>query len=341
MLRDTLHKICLKALPPENAHKIALLALKTGLGPDGRVNDSALRTHLWGQELPNPLGTAAGFDKNGEVIHGLFRMGFGFVEVGTVTPQPQTGNPPPRIFRMNNSLFNCLGFNNHGVERVARRLRESKSTGLIGVNLGPNKSSASFAEDYLFLLDKVSGLVDYVVLNVSSPNTPGLRSLHEKDNMERLLRDVRMKFQGTLVLKLSPDEEEKTYREIVNIALEHELDGIIMGNSTQHFHMGKIGGLTGEALSELATEKLNLIYSYTQGKIPLISTGGISTGDHAYERIKAGANLLQIYTVMVYKGFGVVRDILERLSFLLRRDGFSHVSQAVGTGPRGEIGRRA
>jgi dihydroorotate dehydrogenase len=335
----------LMVLEPERAHQLTLLALKTGLGPVYRNNNESLKIRLWNREFQNPLGIAAGFDKDAEVIAPLFRMGFGFVEAGTVTPLPQTGNDRPRIFRdaANESVINRMGFPGHGLEAFAEnvadfRRRFSSTSGILGVNIGINKGTAAPVQDYRLCMDRLAPLANYITINVSSPNTAGLRQLQEKESLDRLLAELLAVRQVPVLLKIAPDMEEAQRAEIANVALRHRIDGLIISNTTvmrpaalRQDLQNEKGGLSGRLLRDISTGAIRDFYRLTQGAIPIIGVGGISSAADAYEKIRAGASLVQIYTALVYRGPAIITRILEGLATLLKQDGFQHVAEAVGS----------
>ena len=338
-------------LPPERAHEAGLWALKHKLLPSAHLNPSAmLANHLLGLSFPHPLGLAAGFDKNAAATEGLLAQGFAFVETGTVTPQPQSGNAKPRIFRLSQdeAIINRLGFNNDGLDVFVNALAARKhSAGIVGANIGKNKDSADAASDYVLGLTRVYAHADYITINISSPNTQGLRALQKREALGQLLstlKHARATLQQQtnryvpLLLKIAPDLDDPDLQDIVSAVLENQLDGIIVSNTTikrprtlKSSYHGEQGGLSGKPLFTPSTEMLARIYVLTQGKIPLIGVGGIASAEDAYLKICAGASLLQLYSALVYQGFGVVRDIVEGLPVLLARDGFSHIREAVGT----------
>ena len=350
----------LKCLDPETAHGLAIFALKRGLLPKARpADDPRLRQRLWDRDFANPVGLAAGFDKDGEVAAAMLDQGFGFAEVGTVTPRPQPGNPKPRIFRLaaDGAVINRLGFNSAGAAAVARNLAWNLTRNLvpggprpgpIGVNLGRNADSPDAAPDYVSGIKVFAGLADYLVVNVSSPNTPGLRALQDRDRLSALLDAVQEALAGAvpgnpppLLLKLAPDLTEDDKRDIAAVALEKNLDGLICTNTTitrpadlQGRHRGQEGGLSGRPLMGPSTRVLGDFYRLTEGRIPLIGVGGVGSGDDAYAKIRAGASLVQLYTALVFEGPGLVRRINARLSELLERDGFANVADAIGADHR-------
>jgi len=335
-------------LDPETAHGLAMTALKRGLVPGCRqAADFRLRQSLWGLNFDNPVGLAAGFDKNAEVAEAMLNQGFGFVEVGTVTPEPQQGNPKPRLFRLpsERAVINRLGFNGAGLEVVLKNLApRSRRAGPVGVNLGKNKTSADAGADYTAGIRAFSGQADYLVVNVSSPNTPGLRALQSRDQLAELLdaviaarAEAAPDNPPALLLKVAPDLTEDDKREIAAVALEKKLDGLIATNTTigrpsglQGRHCNEAGGLSGKPLFASSTRVLTDFYRLCEGQITLIGVGGVSSGADAYAKIRAGASLVQLYTALVYEGPGLIRRINRDLARLLERDGFANVSDAVG-----------
>ena len=336
----------LMRLDPETAHRLTLAALKTGLGPRYSCENPALKTHVWGREFSNPLGLAAGFDKNAEAIEPLFRMGFGFVEIGTVTPLPQSGNPRPRVFRDegNESVVNRLGFPGKGLAHVKKNLENfcagnPQRRGILGVNIGINKETSSPADDYLRCLEALSPLADYIAVNVSSPNTAGLRELQGRNPLNNLLAELTVvRKSALLLLKIAPDLDETQKSDIAELALRHNIDGLIVSNTTisrpaalNAALQKESGGLSGRLLKDISTEAIRNFYRLTQGKIPIIGVGGISSAEDAYEKIRAGASLVQLYTGLIFQGPGLIARILENLPALLEKDGFSGIADAVGS----------
>ena len=335
----------LACLPAESAHRATIAALRLGLAPAANIgNDPALAVRLLGQEFPTPIGLAAGFDKNAEVPDALLRLGFGFVEVGTVTPRPQSGNPKPRIFRLHEdeAIINRLGFNSEGMMAARARLAGRSRAGIVGVNLGANRDSGDPASDYVEGLRQLGPLADYVTINVSSPNTPGLRDLQERDKLRELVSRLAaaravLDPAPPLLLKIAPDLGAAQLEDIAEIAIDGRMDGLIVANTTiarpaglrSRFREQK-GGLSGAPLFAPSTALLRAAHRLVRGRIPLVGVGGVRSGDDAYAKIRAGASLVQLYTALVYQGPGLVTRIKRELSALLRRDGFSNVSQAVG-----------
>lgn len=302
-----------------------------------------LGSRLWGFGFANPIGLAAGFDKDAEVLAPLLRLGFGFVEAGTVTPRPQAGNPRPRLFRLarDGSVINRLGFNNRGMEAMAARLTmrvEGRPGGVVGVNIGCNRDTADPLDDYRAALARLGGLADYVAVNISSPNTPGLRDLQDPDRLDDLVGALRRADgERPLLVKIAPDLSDAQRRAIVELAVARRVDGLIVSNTTIERPAGlrsaardEAGGLSGRPLFEPSTRLLSEIYRDTGGAVPLIGVGGISSGADAYAKIRAGASLVQLYTALIYEGFGLVRRIKADLAARLAADGFASVSEAVG-----------
>jgi dihydroorotate dehydrogenase len=343
----------LRALPAEGAHRLTLAALGCrfgGLvaGGGAEPDPPSLGQTLWGRVFPNPLGIAAGFDKDAEVPDAMLRLGFGFAETGTVTPRPQAGNPKPRIFRLyeDGAAINRLGFNNRGLDKTLERLRArprpGTGRGIVGVNLGKNRDTADDVADYLDGVRRVGALADYLVINVSSPNTPGLRDLQRRDILGDLLRRVVAARDETapgtpLLVKIAPDLTATERADIAALAPETGIDGIVVANTTvarppdlRSPHAGEQGGLSGRPLFVPSTVLLAEIYRLTGGTIPLIGVGGIASAADAYAKIRAGASLVQLYTALVFHGPALVGRIKRGLADLLRRDGFSSIGEAVG-----------
>ncbi|MEM6310027.1 MAG: quinone-dependent dihydroorotate dehydrogenase [Pseudomonadota bacterium] len=325
---------------PERAHGLAVRALKAGLVPaPGPFTSSRLKTEIAGLTLPNPVGLAAGFDKNGEVIVPLSRAGFGFIEVGAATPRPQPGNPKPRLFRLteDQGAINRFGFNNEGMDVIAERLAKRPRDAIVGLNLGANKDSENKAEDFTRVLERTRDHLDFATVNVSSPNTEKLRDLQGADALNALLQGV-MAVRGDcpVFLKIAPDLTKTEITEIADIAKQNGIDAIIATNTTldrtglNSRHANEVGGLSGAPLFERSTRVLAMLAQHTD--IPLIGVGGISTAEQAYAKIKAGAVAVQLYTALVFQGFSVVDDIAHGLDALVEKDGFTHISEAVGIG---------
>src|SRR5688572_23941871 len=330
------------ALDPETAHRLSLTALKTVPLPDARP-DPALRSEVAGIVFAGPLGAAPGYDKDGEVPEALLRLGFGFAEVGTVTPLPQAGNPRPRLFRLieDRAVINRMGFNNAGAEAMLARLEARRGrSGVVGVNIGANKDSPDRVADYASLAGMFSPVASYLAVNVSSPNTPGLRALQDEGALGALL-DAVLEARGEggppVFLKLSPDLEPSDIDAICRIVLDRKLDALIVSNTTilrpplKSRHAGEAGGLSGEPLRDLALLRLRDFRKASGGAIPLIGVGGIGTAQDAWERIRAGASLVQLYSALIYEGPGIAHAINRGLLRLMRRDGFSSIAGAVGS----------
>lgn len=348
-----LAKQVLHRMDPEDAHKLTLRALKTGAMPcPSRIADPLLKTTLWNRVFPNPVGLAAGFDKNAEVVGPMLKLGFGFVEVGTVTPKPQDGNPRPRVFRdtENEAVINRMGFPNEGMTAFRANIEKffesrPRPAGIIGINIGMNKGVEDPARDYCLLVKNLGPYADYLTVNISSPNTPGLRNLQDRENLlpllEKIMEERARSCVGDpppLLVKLAPDLKEAQMEEIAKTVLEAKVDGLILTNTTLDrpdylpagFH-GEAGGLSGRPLTQKSTDVLRRFYQLTEGKMPLIGAGGICDADDAYEKIKAGASLVQLYSALVFQGPELIGDITTGLTARLKRDGFDHISKAVGT----------
>jgi len=344
-------------LPAETAHRIGIWALRW-LGKSVSIakatrrralkGDVDLACEIAGLRFPNPLGVAAGFDKDAEAVQGLFALGFGSVEVGTLTPRPQPGNPSPRLFRLasHHALINRMGFNNCGAEEAARRLGTLRwRPGPVGVNIGKNRDTPleRGVDDYLQSVDLLATVSDYLVINVSSPNTPRLRELQEPERLSELLGAVGKRLGRThprpLFLKIAPDLDDSALDELVDVALAHPVSGVIATNTTltrpfPHRLANEEGGLSGEPLREIATQVIGRIYQRARGRLEIIGVGGIFTAAHAYEKIRAGATAVQLYTGFIYEGPAVVARILRELRQRLERDGFGSVRDAVGADHR-------
>lgn len=344
----------LRLLEPERAHDLTLWAMERGLTPTRPgTEDPILAISLWGRSFPNPIGLAAGFDKNAAVVGPAFGLGFGFVEIGSVTPRPQPGNPKPRIFRLpeDRGVINRLGFNNLGGEAAAGRLgkwRQEALPGLLGVNLGKNKDTERALDDYVAGVRLLGAFADYLVINVSSPNTPGLRALQGRAELDELVAAVQAALRESLaekapplILKIAPDLTGEDMQDIAEVALARQLDGLTVSNTTitrpdslAGQHRGETGGLSGRPLFHLSTQVLSEIYRLTEGRIPLIGVGGVSSGADAYAKIRAGASLVQLYSALVYDGPRLITRVTRDLAQLLKRDGYGAVSEAVGAAHR-------
>ena len=338
----------LRKLDPEAAHRLAIRGLALAPLPRPRPEDPVLRTRLAGLDLPNPVGLAAGLDKNAEAMAGLSRLGFGFIECGSVTPRPQPGNPRPRLFRLeeDRAVINRMGFNNDGLNAFARRLEARPPGVVVGANLGANKDTEDKAADYVAGLMRLEGKASYFTVNISSPNTPGLRALQGRAQLDDLLGriDAARPPRGStgrvpVFLKIAPDLIADEIGMIVEASLAHGLDGLIVSNTTlerpadlQSPHAGEAGGLSGAPVRPFAEKALRAAAEATRGRLPLIAVGGIETGADAYARIRMGAAAVQIYSALVYEGPGLVGRIKQDLAARLRADGFSSVSEAIGFG---------
>ncbi|WP_347340429.1 quinone-dependent dihydroorotate dehydrogenase [Phenylobacterium glaciei] len=343
MIHDLAARV-LRVLDPEDAHGVTLKGLEMGLGPRAGRDDPILATTLAGLALPNCVGLAPGFDKNAQVFGPMLAAGFGFVECGTVTPLPQAGNPRPRLFRLteDQGVINRMGFNNQGLEPFAARLGK-RGPGVIGANIGANKDAEDRIGDYVTGLTRLWGLASYFTINISSPNTPGLRALQTKAALEELLgrlaetRD-RLPAEGKvpMFLKVAPDLEAGEVEAIVETVIANGLNGIIVSNTTigrpdlRSSHAGETGGLSGAPLKALAQQMMGEFHAATAGRVALIGAGGIASGADAYARIRAGACAVQLYSAMVFGGPGLVQRIKADLAQRLRADGFANVAAAVG-----------
>ena len=338
---ETLGLAALRRIDPERAHGLAIRALQMGLGPRGGPFTSArLATTVAGLSLPNPVGLAAGFDKNATALHPLSRCGFGFIEVGAATPRPQPGNPRPRLFRLtqDRAAINRFGFNNDGADAIAARLAKRPKGGIIGLNLGANKDSADRAGDFAAVLATCGADVDFATVNVSSPNTERLRDLQGKAALAELLAGVMAAnlHRIPIFLKIAPDLSDSELVDVAEVATAAGIAGIIATNTTldraglKSAHRGETGGLSGAPLFEKSTRVLGRLGALTT--LPLIGVGGVASAEQAYQKIRAGASAVQLYTGLVYGGISLADDIVRGLDRLLERDGFTSLEQAVGTG---------
>ena len=334
-------KSLLFLLDPELAHRITINYLKTIKSKKFESYD-ILKSNVFGLNFSNPVGIAAGFDKNAEVAQNLINLGFGFSEVGTVTPYPQPGNPKPRIFRLKDdeAIINRLGFNSAGFDQVKSRLGKINDT-IIGVNIGANKDSKDFSEDYIKGIKFFSTLASYITINISSPNTPGLRNLEILENLDVLLDKINnldkedLFIKTPILLKISPDLNSDNLKYLCERVLSSKIDGLIVSNTTIARdsiadNIDQSGGLSGRPLFKSSTQQLRRVFKYTNGRIPLIGVGGIDSAEKAYEKIKNGASLVQLYTGLVYNGPNLIKDINKNLSTLIKDDGYNNISEAVG-----------
>jgi dihydroorotate dehydrogenase len=345
-LIERLGLAALRQFDPETAHGLALRALQAGLAPlPGPITSARLATQVAGMALPNPVGLAAGFDKNATALAPLARAGFGFVEVGAATPRPQPGNPRPRLFRLteDRAAINRFGFNNEGMQAIAVRLAKRPKDMVLGLNLGANKDSPDRAQDFARVLANCGPYLDFATVNVSSPNTEKLRDLQGGAALSALLAGV-METRNSLArpipvfLKIAPDLGHEELAELAQVAQNAGVDAIIATNTTlsreglHSPHKTQAGGLSGAPLFEKSTRVLAQLSQLTEGRIPLIGVGGVGDAQQAYEKIRAGASAVQLYTAMVFGGLGLAADIARGLERLLERDGFETVAQAVGSG---------
>jgi len=334
-------------LDPETAHDLAIKSLKFNLLPSKvfKVEDEQmLNIKLLGKNFPNPIGLAAGFDKSADAYNSLLKLGFGFVEVGTVTPLEQYGNPKPRIFRLeeDRALINRLGFNNDGMKTIKNRISSNGKSGILGINIGPNKDTKDQKNDFCLGLKKFFDLADYITVNISSPNTEGLRDFHDQEKLNDLLLTLNKikkenKTDISLLLKVSPDISDNQISEIADVATKNNISAIILTNTTNGNRDNLVseikkeeGGLSGKPLQQISTNMIKKFYKQLNGKIPIIGVGGINSGKSAYEKIIAGASLLQLYTGLVYKGPSIVKDIKKELIKILKNDGLDNIKRAVG-----------
>ena len=331
---------------PEVAHSLAIKALKLNNIPYSKPKDNhILETTFCEKKLSSPIGVAAGFDKNAEVYNPLFNLGFGFVEVGTITPKPQFGNPKPRVFRLeeDEALINRLGFNNSGSEQISQTIKENNKKGFLGINIGPNKDSKDRVEDYLICFRKFYNLADYITINISSPNTENLRDFHNQDELNSLIDKLKnekkeLNSNIPLAIKVSPDLNDDQINEVSKIILEQEIGIIIVSNTTdknrenlKNINKLEKGGLSGKPIEKISNEAISKFYKILKDKTKIIGVGGVSNGQDAFEKIISGATLVQLYTGMVYRGPRIASKISTELIDLLKNKGFKNVSEAIGT----------
>ena len=334
-------------IDPEKAHNLAIQSLKLNLVSnvfDENKNDPIFKTKIFNKEIDNPIGMAAGFDKNAEVYNPLFRLGFGFVEVGTITPLKQYGNSKPRVFRLveDEALINRLGFNNHGADVVLDRIKSNKKLGLLGINVGPNKDSSNRINDYLIGLKTFHQVADYITINISSPNTENLRNFHEENKLLELLKSITkekndLKTKVPIVVKISPDIDENQINLISEILLENEINAIIISNTSElsrdllsDIQRHQKGGLSGKPIEKKSNILINKFYKLLKGKIKIIGVGGVDSGQAAYDKFLSGADFIQLYTGMVFKGPNVASIIKKDLKELLIRDGVKNFTEIIG-----------
>ncbi len=333
-------------LDPEIAHNLAINFLKflpraATISVLNREYEN-LKQNLWNLDFANPFGMAAGFDKNAEVALTLAKFGFGFVEVGTVTPKAQIGNEKPRIFRLeeDRAIINRLGFNNSGAENFAKNVEKffPQIKIPLGINIGKNKDTEDAISDYLLLLERFGDKASYITINISSPNTKNLRDLQKEDQLDLFLSEImKRKKKAPILLKVAPDLNVDEQEKIAEIVLKNKIDGMIISNTTidrnlnlKSKYASESGGLSGAPLFKKSNEVLKNFHKFTQGQIPLVGVGGIASASDAYEKIKCGASLVQIYSAFIYQGFGLVEEIKKELSELVAKDGFKNVSESIG-----------
>ncbi len=334
-------------LDPETAHSLAIKSLKFNFIPnilDEEKNNPLFKTKLFNKEIENPIGMAAGFDKNAEVYNSLFNLGFGFVEVGTVTPLQQYGNPKPRVFRLveDEALINRLGFNNQGSKNIVNRIKRNNPTGLLGINIGPNKDSEDRINDYIQCLKIFNGASDYITINISSPNTEDLRNFHDQKKLNDLLKLVEeekkdLNSKTPIAVKVSPDIDDKEIMKISDVLLNNEIEAIIISNTSdttrenlQNTQSHQKGGLSGKPIESKSSELIRKFYKILKGRIKIIGVGGVDSGRTAYQKLLAGADYLQLYTGMVFRGPNIVSLIKKELKEILLRDGVKNFNEIVG-----------
>ena len=334
-------------LDPEKAHTLAIKSLKYNLIPNlfkGRENDSLLKTKLFNKDLKNPIGMAAGFDKNAEVYNQLFKLGFSFVEVGTITPLSQYGNPKPRVFRLveDEALINRLGFNNYGAQNILDRIKRNPKNGILGVNIGPNKDTENRLKDYLSGLRVFYELADYITINISSPNTENLRNFHDQTRLEELLKEIKkekinLNSKIPIVLKIAPDINDNEIEKISDVLVNNEVEAVIISNTSNatrekllDIQKHQKGGLSGKPIEDKSNLLINKFYKRLKNKIKIIGVGGVDSGLSAYNKFLAGADYIQLYTGMVYKGPNIVNMIKNELCEILIKEGVKNFTEIVG-----------
>ena len=336
-------------LDPEKAHDLAIKSLKYNFLPKNLFsveNEEILKCKLFGKEVENPIGLAAGFDKSAEVYNEIFKLGFGFVEVGTVTPKQQYGNEKPRIFRLekDKALINRLGFNNDGSEIIKKRIESNIPNGLLGINIGPNKKTSNMVDDFLECARIFFPLGDYVTINISSPNTEGLRDFHEAEFLKELLskiNDIREKsnFRKYFLLKISPDLKDSSITSIIGLSLQNNIEGFILTNTSDRNRENLLdkkrnekGGLSGKPIENLSNDLIKKFYRELKGKIPIIGVGGVDSGRSVFEKLSAGASAVQLYTSMIYKGPSVVKRIKKELIDIMNEKNIKNLKEVIGSG---------
>ena len=334
-------------LDPEMAHNLAIKSLKLNFIPnifENKDNENLFKTKLFGKNLDNPIGMAAGFDKNAEIYNQLFKLGFGFVEVGTVTPLSQYGNPKPRVFRLveDEALINRLGFNNRGAKDISFRIKKNPQNGLLGINIGPNKDSKDRLEDYIIGLRTFHTLAEYITINISSPNTEDLRNFHDKFKLSELLKEIKNEKKSLnskipIIVKIAPDINNDEIEKISEVLIGNEIDGLIVSNTsdaTREKLRGsqkyQKGGLSGKPIEDKSNLLIYKFYKYLKNKVKIIGVGGVDSGLSAYNKFLSGAELIQLYTGMVYKGPNIVNLIKDDLSELLLKDGVKNFKEIIG-----------
>ena len=329
---------------PEVAHSLAIKALKLNNFPRKTFKDKILETTFCGKKLSSPVGVAAGFDKNAEVYNPLFNLGFSFVEVGTITPKAQYGNPKPRVFRLeeDEALINRLGFNNSGADEISSRIKSVNKKGLLGINIGPNKDAENRIEDYLNCFRKFHNLADYITINISSPNTENLRDFHKEDELKSLLVEIKSEQEKLnsnvpIAVKVSPDLDDEQIETVSKILLNEKIEIIIVSNTSDknrnnldNINKLEKGGLSGQPIKEVSNETIRKFFNLVGNQIKIIGVGGVDSGQAAYEKIIRGASLVQLYTGMVYKGPGIASSISSELIDILKKNGFKNISEAIG-----------
>ena len=340
-------KFFLYKIEPEKAHKLSIVLINKYFAKmplSSNYLNKSLYQKIFNLSFDNPVGLAAGFDKNAEIYNQVDKFGFGFTEIGTITPKPQEGNLKPRVFRLiqDKAIINRLGFPNEGMNEITKKMKKNIPKGICGVNIGPNKENATSIDDYLLCFDQFFELASYIAINISSPNTPKLRSLHNNEKITELIdaikkRRAEKKSNVPIILKVSPDIEEDKIEGICNILLEKSMDGVILTNTTirnknslSSEHRIQDGGLSGEPLNEISNKIIQKFYLRLGRSIPIIGAGGVSSGATAYEKIKSGASLLQLYTALIYEGPYVAKKINKELSNLIKLNGYNNISEVIG-----------
>jgi dihydroorotate dehydrogenase len=334
-------------LDPEIAHDLAIKSLKHDYLPSKLFevdNEEVLNIKVFGKNFPNPIGLAAGFDKSAEVYNACFKIGFGFVEVGTVTPKKQFGNTKPRLFRLteDRALINRLGFNNDGMVEVKKRIISNEKRGILGINIGPNKETLNQIDDFSLCLKELNNLADYITINISSPNTEGLRDFHKRENLKNLIKNLVEPFKNknedsVLLLKISPDINNEEVQVIAEILLSMEINGLVVSNTTtqnrdklKSLLRDEKGGLSGRPLEDVSTNLISKFYRLIGKKIPIIGVGGVYSAESAYKKILAGASLLQLYTGLIFEGPFLIKNIKKDLIKMVQEDGFKNIKDAIG-----------